>query len=58
MSNKKKATILSTEEFDKKFDDGLEDITQHLDLASGRHPNLEPRRVNVDLPEWVIQNYG
>ncbi|HPO16903.1 MAG TPA: CopG family antitoxin [Candidatus Hydrogenedentes bacterium] len=41
-------------ELDKKFDDG-EDITDHLDLSRARRPALEPKRVNVDFPAWMIQ---
>jgi len=45
---------VSTEEFDRAFDAG-EDITPHLDLARARRPNLEPRRVNVDFPDWMVK---
>jgi hypothetical protein len=49
---KAKKTI-STEEFDRKFDDG-ESIVEYLDLTTLRRPNLEPRRVNVDFPAWMV----
>ena len=49
---KEKATI-TAEELDRRFDDG-EDITEFLDWDSARRPGLEPRRVNVDLPSWMI----
>lgn len=49
---KKKATI-TAEEFDRQFDDG-EDISDFLDWENARRPGLEPRRVNVDLPSWMI----
>ena len=42
-------------ELDRKFDDG-EDITSHLDLSRARHPDLRPKRVNVDFPLWMVQN--
>ncbi len=42
-------------EFDKLFDDG-EDITEYLDLAQVRRPNLEQKRVNVDFPVWMIRS--
>jgi hypothetical protein len=51
---KEKATI-TAEELDRRFDDG-EDISDFLDWDSARRPGLEQRRVNVDLPVWMIQN--
>jgi len=49
---KEKATI-SAEELDRRFDDG-EDISGFLDWDKARRPGLVPRRVNVDLPGWMI----
>lgn len=45
---------ITTEEFDRMFDDG-EDIDQYLDWSKARRPGLEPRRVNVDFPTWMVQ---
>lgn len=42
-------------EFDKKFDDGEEDIIDFLDLEKARRPGLEAKRVNVDFPAWMVQ---
>ena len=50
---KEKATI-TAEELDRRFDDG-EDISDFLDWDNARRPGLEQRRVNVDLPVWMIQ---
>ena len=50
-----KKNSIKAEEFDRIFDDG-EDISQFVDKASIRRPGIEPRRVNVDFPEWVIQS--
>lgn len=50
---KKKKNTITAEEFDRRFDDG-EDISQFLDWDSARRPGLEPRRVNIDLPSWMI----
>ena len=47
---------MKASEFDKKFDDGTEDIIEHLDLSSARRPNLEQRRVNVDFPAWMVDS--
>jgi hypothetical protein len=54
MSTKKQNEI-SAEEFDRIFDDGKEDITPYLDLKSATRPRLEPRRVSVDVPAWMVQ---
>jgi predicted DNA binding CopG/RHH family protein len=45
---------LPAEELDRRFDDG-EDITEYLDLESASHINLEPKRVSVDVPAWMVQ---
>ena len=49
----KKKNTLTAEEFDRRFDDG-EDITDFLDWEKAKRPGLEQRRVNVDLPVWMI----
>jgi hypothetical protein len=43
-------------EFDKKFDKG-EDISGYLDLARASRPGRDQRRVNVDLPKWMIESF-
>ena len=45
---------MKAKEIDKKFDEGG-DISKHLDLSKARRPELEPKRVNVDFPLWMIQ---
>jgi hypothetical protein len=47
---------MKASEFDKKFDDGVEDITGDLDLSSVRRPNKEQQRVNVDFPVWMVRS--
>lgn len=47
-----KATI-TAEELDRRFDEG-EDISAFLDWDKAVRPGLEPRRVNVDLPSWMV----
>lgn len=44
---------ITVEEFDRMFDDG-EDISDYIDWSSARRPNLEPKRVNVDFPLWMV----
>ncbi len=50
---KKENATITAEELDRRFDDG-EDISAYLDWDNARRPGLEPRRVNVDLPSWMI----
>jgi hypothetical protein len=46
---------MKASEFDKKFDDGEEDMTPYLDYSKATRPGLDSRRVNVDFPTWVIE---
>ncbi len=46
---------MKTEEFDKKFDDGV-DITNYLDLSKAKRIKQEHKRVNVDFPVWMIDS--
>ena len=41
-------------EFDRLFDEGG-DISEHIDWSKATRPNLEPRRVNVDFPAWMVE---
>lgn len=47
---------MKAEEFDKKFDDGEEDILRHFDVSTARRLNHTPKRVNVDFPQWVVDS--
>ena len=49
-----KATI-TAKELDKRFDEG-EDISRYLDWSKAKRPLLDQRRVNVDLPNWMIES--
>jgi len=42
--------------FDKKSEEGQEDIVDDLDLSSTRCVNLEQKRINVDFPAWVVES--
>jgi len=50
---KKDKDTITAEELDRRFDDG-EDISDFLDWDKATRPGLEPRRINVDLPSWMI----
>ena len=51
----KKGSIMDAEALDQLFDAG-EDITPHVDLSTAQRPNLEARKVQVELPAWVIDS--
>lgn len=44
----------TAKEFDEAFDNG-EDISEFIDYSKSRRPNLEQKRVNLDLPVWMIE---
>ena len=39
--------------FDKKFDDG-ESVIEHLDLSEARRPAEEQKRINMEIPVWML----
>lgn len=41
--------------FDKKFDKG-QDILNDLDLSKARRVSQEQKRVNVDIPVWMLNS--
>lgn len=40
-------------DFDKKFDDG-EDVIAQLDLSKTRRPAEEQKRINMEVPVWML----
>ncbi len=48
---------LSTDEFDRIFDEGEEDVLAYCDLdkAVVSDAVFETKRVNVDFPAWVVE---
>jgi hypothetical protein len=42
-------------DFDKKFDDGREDVIDDIDATSWVRPNRDVKRVSVDLPLWMVE---
>ena len=46
---------MKAREFDAKFDRG-EDLSHALDMSKARRPGQEPKRVNVDFPEWMVES--
>lgn len=47
---------MKAKDFDKKFEEGQEDIVDDLDLSSARRVNQEQKRINVDFPVWVVES--
>ena len=52
---KKRLIYMKAREFDKKFDEGKEDISKYLDISKARKPKQEQKLINVDFPLWMIQ---
>ena len=46
---------IQAKDFDKKFDEGKEDIIEYLDFAQMRQPDNERRQVNVNFPLWMVE---
>ncbi len=47
---------MKAKNFDKKFDDNKQDITDDLDLSTIKRPNQKQKRINVDFPAWVVDS--
>ena len=45
---------MKAKEFDRKFDAG-EDVSNELDLSRARRPRQAQKRVNVDFPDWMLE---
>ena len=43
-------------ELDKKFDEGKEDVLDYFDIDKGVRFNQKQKRVNVDIPQWMINS--
>jgi hypothetical protein len=46
---------MKASEFDKKFDNN-ESIIEYLNLKDIKKPNLELKRVNIDMPVWIVES--
>ena len=47
---------MTAKDFDKKFDQGEQDVIDDLDLSTARRVNQEQKRINVDFPAWVVES--
>ncbi len=43
-------------ELDKKFDEGEEDILNEFDLSKAERVNHEQRKIDIEMPVWMIQH--
>ena len=48
-----KKKYITASEFDEKFDSG-EDLSEYLDIDNARRPELEQKKVSVNLPSLMI----
>ncbi len=48
--------MIKSEELDKLFDDGEENVLQYFDLDNVRRPGLEQQKVSISLPGWMIDS--
>ncbi len=44
----------TAKEFDEAFDN-YEDLDEYVDWSKSSRPNIEQKRVNLDLPKWMIE---
>lgn len=51
---RKSSSFTTAAELDRAFDDG-ESVLDAFDVENARRPGLEPRRVNVDFPSWIVE---
>lgn len=47
---------MKAKDFDKKFYDNEQDIIDDLDLSALKRPYLEQKRIEIDLPGWIIDS--
>ncbi len=47
---------ITTEEFDRLFDKGSDQIDEHVDWSKARWVKPEQKRVNVDFPLWMVKS--
>jgi hypothetical protein len=45
---------MKANEFDKKFDDGQEDVVDDIAPTSWTRPHRDVKRVSLDLPLWMV----
>jgi predicted DNA binding CopG/RHH family protein len=51
----KKSKTISAQDFDQLADTGADEIDQFLDWEKATRPNLESKRLTLDLPSHFLQ---
>jgi hypothetical protein len=51
---RKRCRSMNSSEFDQRFEAG-ESLIESLDLSSARRPRQQQKRVNVDVPIWMVE---
>lgn len=46
---------MKAKNFEDKFENG-DEILKHLDLSKAKRPMQKQKRINVDIPEWMIDS--
>ncbi|MDR0500424.1 MAG: BrnA antitoxin family protein [Coriobacteriales bacterium] len=47
--------MISAEEFDRMFDEGDMRYLEYVDLENTRRPGLEPEKIAISLPNWMVR---
>nr|WP_283646130.1 CopG family transcriptional regulator [Alteromonas macleodii] len=46
---------MKAKNFEDKFENG-DEVLQHLDLSKAKRPMQKQKRINVDIPEWMVDS--
>ena len=46
---------MKAKNFEENFESG-DEILQHLDLSKAKRPMQNQKRINVDIPEWMVDS--
>ncbi|AEA96758.1 MULTISPECIES: type II toxin-antitoxin system BrnA family antitoxin [Alteromonas] len=46
---------MKAKNFEENFESG-DEILQHLDLSKAKRPMQKQKRINVDIPEWMVDS--
>ena len=47
---------MKAKNFEENFESG-DEILQHLDLSKAKRPMQKQKRINVDIPEWMVDSW-
>lgn len=47
---------MKARELDGRFDEGVEEVIDAFDLSTATRPDREQKRVNVDVPLWMVES--